>query len=145
MLLLCVCWWKWCDVDPTMLLLLLELVELLSGLGVAIVVLDSGSSAQAAMQSETSPSLPPDGTLRHLNAAAAPRPRLCRCCLHGLSEIQEITLLSAVLHIFHSLLYHVFKSVHILFHTSLYLIIFPQFSLMWFNKIVKNTKVGKLL
>lgn len=39
MLLLCVCWWKWCDVDPTMLLLLLELVELLSGLGVAIVVL----------------------------------------------------------------------------------------------------------
>lgn len=50
MLLLCVCWWKWCDVDPTMLLLLLELVELLSGLGVAIVVLDSGSSAQAAMQ-----------------------------------------------------------------------------------------------
>lgn len=145
MLLLCVCWWKWCDVDPTMLLLLLELVELLSGLGVAIVVLDSGSSAQAAMQSETSPSLPPDGTLRHLNAAAAPRPRLCRCCLHGLSEIQEITLLSAVLHIFHSLLYHVFKSVHILFHTSLYLIIFPQFSPMWFNKIVKNTKVGKLL
>lgn len=50
MLLLCVCWWKWCDVDPRMLLLLLELVELLSGLGVAIVVLDSGSSAQAAMQ-----------------------------------------------------------------------------------------------
>lgn len=145
MLLLCVCWWKWCDVDPTMLLLLLELVELLSGLGVAIVVLDSGSSAQAAMQSETSPSLPPDGTLRHLNAAAAPRPRLCRCCLHGLSEIQEITLHIAVLHIFHSLLYHVFKSVHILFHTSLYLIIFPQFSPMWFNKIVKNTKVGKLL
>lgn len=37
MLLLCVCWWKWCDVDPTTLLL--ELVELLSGLGVAIVVL----------------------------------------------------------------------------------------------------------
>lgn len=50
MLLLCVCWWKWCDVDPTLLLLLLELLELLSGLGVAIVVLDSGSSAQAAMQ-----------------------------------------------------------------------------------------------
>lgn len=59
-----------------LLLLLLELVELLSGLGVAIVVLDSGSSAQAAAQrvkpSETSPSLPPHGTLRHLNAAAAP-------------------------------------------------------------------------
>lgn len=41
MLLLCVCWWKRCDVDPKMLLLLLELVELLSGLGVAIAVLDS--------------------------------------------------------------------------------------------------------
>lgn len=63
MLLLCVCGWKWCDAVPTMLLLLLELEELLSGLGVAIVVLDSGSSAQAAMQSETSPSLPPEGTL----------------------------------------------------------------------------------
>lgn len=87
MLLLCVCWWKWCDVDPRMLLLLLELVELLSGLGVAIVVLDSGSSAQAAMQSETSPSLPPDGTLRHLNAAAAPEPRLWRCCLQVQSKI----------------------------------------------------------
>ena len=102
-------------------------------------------------ESETSPSLPSDGTLRHLNAAAAPRPRLCRCCLHGLSEVQEITLHSAVPRIFHSLLHHVFKSVHILFLTSLYLIIlpcnvyvFPQFSPMWFNKIVKNTEVGML-
>lgn len=41
MLLLCDCWWKRCDVDPKILLVLLELVELLSGLGVAIVVLDS--------------------------------------------------------------------------------------------------------
>lgn len=41
MLLLCICWWKWCEVDPKRLLLLLELVELLSGLGVAIVVLGS--------------------------------------------------------------------------------------------------------
>lgn len=30
---------------------------------------------------------PPDGTLRHLNAAAARRPRLCWRCLQGLSEI----------------------------------------------------------
>lgn len=92
MLLLCVCWWKWCDADPTMLLLLLELVELLSGLGVAIVVLGfrqqrSGCNAE----SETSPSLPLDGTLRHLNAGAAPGPRLCCCCcLPVLSEIQGV-------------------------------------------------------
>lgn len=39
--------------DPPMLLL--EFVELLSGLGVAIVVLGSSSSARAAVQSETSP------------------------------------------------------------------------------------------
>lgn len=36
-----------------MLLLLLELVELLSGLGVAIVVLDSSGSVQAAMRSNS--------------------------------------------------------------------------------------------
>lgn len=72
MLLLCVCWWKWCDVEPIMLLLLLESVELLSRLGVAIVALESGSSDQAAMQSVKLRPLPPDGTLRHLNAAAAP-------------------------------------------------------------------------
>lgn len=71
MLLLCVCWCGWCDVDPAVLLLWPELAAVLLGLGVAIVVLNSSSSAQAAMQSETSPSLPPHGTLRHLNASAA--------------------------------------------------------------------------
>lgn len=39
-------------------------------------------------ESETSPSLPADGTLRHLNAAAAQRPRLCPLrCLQIPSEI----------------------------------------------------------
>lgn len=51
-----------------------------------------GSSARAAMQREsiTSPSLPADGTLRHLNAAAAQRPRLCPLrCLQIPSEIRD--------------------------------------------------------
>ncbi len=56
-------------------------------------------------ESETSPSLPPDGTLRHLNAAAAPRPRLCRCCLHGLSDVY-------VTATYLTYFYHLCKSAH---------------------------------
>lgn len=51
MLLLCVCWWKWCEVDLKMLLLL-ELVELLLGLGVAIVVLGSSVSTRIRILAE---------------------------------------------------------------------------------------------
>lgn len=49
-LLLCVCWYSWCDVAPAMLL---ELMELLFGLGVAIVVFRQ-AAVGGAMQSETS-------------------------------------------------------------------------------------------
>lgn len=74
-------------------------------------------------ESETSPSLPPDGTLRHLNAAAAPRPRLCCCCcccLHGLSAVD---LTATYLAYF----YHICKSAHPLhIIPPLYLTISPR-------------------
>lgn len=52
----------------------------------------SGSSSSCNAEWNFSPAVPasPDGTLRHLNAAAAPRPRLRRCCLQGLLEICNV-------------------------------------------------------
>lgn len=88
MLLPCVCWWKWCDVDPTTPP---EIAELPLGPGVAIDAFRPQRSGCSLEKLRPLHSRRDSASLER-NAAAAARPRLRAAAFRGCGTIQCLTL-----------------------------------------------------